>query len=107
MTERTERATKKRRREASTKPEPWSDLRLDTLPEGEEKARVELAVRCFEAGDFARMRAVADELAKSPSKEVQAIAAALRARTGVDVVQLVVIGACALLLVAVALRYVF
>jgi hypothetical protein len=101
----TERATKKRRRDGAKGPPPWSDLRLDALPTGPEKERVLLAQRCFEAGDYAQMRTIADELSKSENDDVRKAAAALRSRIGVDRVQAMILGACALFFVIVALRY--
>jgi hypothetical protein len=100
----TERVTKKRRRETPAVT-PWGDVPLDALPEGDEKERVRRAMRCFDAGDHAQVRALADALAGSSEPAVRAAAEALRSRVRVDPVQLAVVGACALVLVLVALHY--
>jgi len=98
-----ERATKKPRRREP--PSPWADVHVDALPAGEDKERVLLAMRCFEAGDYAQVRGLADALARSPSEEARAAGAALRSRVGIDKVQVAIVAACLLLFVLVALKY--
>lgn len=65
------------------------------------------AVRAFEAGDYARVRARTRELESAADPRVREAAAELAGRVAVDPVQLVVILACAAVLVAIAYVWVF
>ncbi|MCZ7687293.1 MAG: hypothetical protein M5U28_54570 [Sandaracinaceae bacterium] len=65
------------------------------------------AVRAFEAGDYARVRARTSELASAADPKVRDAAAELAARVAVDPVQVVVILACAAVLAAIAYVWVF
>lgn len=65
------------------------------------------AMRAFEVGDYARVRARTRELAGAGDPKVREAAAALASRIAIDPVQVVVILACAAVLVTIALVWVF
>lgn len=65
------------------------------------------ALRAFEVGDYARVRARARDLEGASDPAVREAAAELAARISVDPVQIVVIGACAAVLAAIAYVWIF
>lgn len=98
-----ERATKKRTREPIV---PWGDVDLAAVASPSDKTRVELAMRAFDCGDYALLRALARELRSSSDAAVRAAGDRFAARLAVDPVQVWTIVACTMFLVLVALRFV-
>jgi len=67
-----------------------------------EGSKLREAHRAFDAGDFRMVRQRCDELRDAEDPEVRAAAEALRSRTDVDPVQVVVVLACFALVGAIA-----
>lgn len=97
-------ATKKKRRRAKdgadAPPEPPPGA---GTPEGEKLAEANVA---FDAGNYARVRALTDELARASDPKVVDAAAELRRRVSVDPVQLGFLMACLIALLAITYVYV-
>jgi len=72
----------------------------------EEGDQLRAAHRAFELGDYRRVRALSDALLEARDGEVAANARELRARTGIDPVQVGVVLACLVLLSLIAYVYV-
>jgi hypothetical protein len=63
--------------------------------------------RAYDAGDFARVRALGGELARSADADVATQGATWLARVSIDGVSLGVLGCCLLFFLLVARHYVF
>lgn len=95
------RAKKKKKRgeKEEAKPLPGAGT-----PDGD---KLRAAFRAFDVGDYARVRALLPELERAEDPAIRDTAADLRARISIDPVQIVVVVACALVLVAIAYTWVF
>lgn len=93
-----------RRAKARTTDEPPKPLPGGGTPDGE---KLREAFRAFEVGDFARVRARTRELEKAADPAVREAAAELAARVAVDPIAVVLMLACAAVLVSVAYVWVF
>lgn len=89
---------KARRAESDAKKKPEPPPGAGT-PEGD---KLREALRAFDVGDYARVRARTKELASAEDPKVREAAADLASRIAVDPVQVVVMLACAAVLVAIA-----
>ena len=78
-----------------------------TQIDSSDRGKLDAARRAFEAGNYARVRHLCDALTHSADTDTAREAAELRKRTGIDVVQPVVLGLCLLFFCFVVWKYLF
>ncbi|MBX3269893.1 MAG: hypothetical protein KF729_06510 [Sandaracinaceae bacterium] len=100
MAEASAKTKKKKKGEA----EPPAPIPGRGTPEGD---ALRDALKAFDAGDYVQVRAVTATLATAGDADVRAAAAALRARTDVDPVHVVILAACAAVLGTIVYVWVF
>jgi hypothetical protein len=93
---------RERKRRTKEKPAP-TRLPGAGTPDGD---KLREAVRAFEVGDYARVRARVADLKKAEDPAIRAVAEDLGARIDVDPLQIVVILICALVLAMIVYKWV-
>lgn len=92
MEERPKKKKKKKKKGDAPETDESTALPGRGTPDGD---KLRAAVRAFDIGDYALVRAKTDELAKSDEPEIRTAAAALRERIEIDPIQIAVVAACA------------